>query len=137
VTRNKADGRSIDRLPSCRTAHWSSAVGASGDGRGIGKRHEFGTPLRSCWPLWLAAEKLHLTTEGPRRRYFYNVVQNKPLVVQGRLQAVEKIYIVTRISPSTRLVYINKCPTRCSNMQSIFYFTARSLHVSGAGHIHH
>jgi len=26
-------------------------------------------------------------------------------------------------------VYINKCPTRCNNMQSIFYFTAISLYV--------
>jgi len=26
-------------------------------------------------------------------------------------------------------VYINKCPKRCNNMQSIFYFTARSLYV--------
>ena len=26
-------------------------------------------------------------------------------------------------------VYINKCPTRCNNMQSIFYFTAISLHM--------
>jgi len=27
------------------------------------------------------------------------------------------------------LVYINKCPTSCNNMQSIFYFTAMSLYM--------
>ena len=33
-------------------------------------------------------------------------------------------------------VYINKCPTRCNNMQSIFYCNI-TLHVSGAVHTHH
>ena len=28
-----------------------------------------------------------------------------------------------------QVVYINKCPTRCNNMQSIFYFTAISLYM--------
>ena len=27
------------------------------------------------------------------------------------------------------LFYINKCPTRCNNMQPIFYFTALSLYM--------
>jgi len=27
------------------------------------------------------------------------------------------------------LNYITKCPARCNNMQSIFYFTAKSLYM--------
>ena len=36
------------------------------------------------------------------------------------------------------LNYITKCPARCNNMQSIFYFYCKiTLHVSGAIHTHH
>ena len=34
-------------------------------------------------------------------------------------------------------VYINKCPTRCNNMQSVLFYCKITLHVSGVFHTHH
>ena len=48
------------------------------------------------------------------------------------VSSVEKL-VVTLVSLCSWFlasqVYINKCPTRCNNMQSVFYFTARSLYM--------
>ena len=78
---------------------------------------------------WIIHAPLSRTVSAYCSGWMKNSVQNRIISLYGMIAVLHiKGYFLYSCFRASQL-YVNKCPTRRNNMQSIFYFNVRSLYM--------